>query len=290
MTILRVLRTAKATISKSFYLDETETDATGSVSVAVTRLDGTTVESGNATGPTAGVYSYTFGGRDVLDELVVTWSATVGGDAIVLDQDTIEVVGGFYFGLAEGRDFDAALSSTTKYPVSDLIEKRMLVEDEAERICGQAFVPRFRRATVNGTGSTALIMPDPLIRSIRAVTIGNVTFSPSDAALVGFSDAGMVYLSQGWITGVPAGKKNVTIEYEHGRDRPSIGMVNAAKLRFKSRLLAKTTQMPDRAERQITVDAQGGSVVYGSASELKTGIPEVDAEYARWPSPRPGFG
>jgi hypothetical protein len=288
---LRVLRTAKATLSRAFALDEAVTPATGSVGVAITRLDGSAVESGNATGPDANnTYAYVFGGRDVLDELIVTWTATVGGDAIVLDQDTIEVVGGFFFGLAEGRASDSSLASQTKYPTAELIDKRIETEDECERICGQAFVPRFRRVTVNGTGRAALIMPDPLIRAVRAVQIGNVTFTAPQAAAVGFSDSGMLYLSQGWIPGVPRGTKNITVEYEHGWDRPPPGVVRVSKLRFKSLLQAKTSQMPDRAERQITVDAQGGSVVYGSPSENKTGLPEVDAEYARHPSPRPGFG
>lgn len=291
MSTLRVLRTAKATIQKTFYLDEVATGATGSVGVAITRLDGTAVESGNAGGPDASnVYTYTYGGRDVLDELVVTWTATVGGDAIVLDQDLIQVVGGFYFSIAEGRAEDSALSNATKFPLATLLNRRIEAEDRCEEICEQAWVPRFRRAMVNGTGSTALMMPDPLIRSIRAVTVSGTVFSPAQVAAIGFSDSGMIYLSQGWIPGVPTGLKNITIEYEHGRDRPTPGIRHAALLHFKSLCLEGRSNLPDRAERAVTVDAQGGSVVYGSPTPGKTGIPTVDAAYGAVPSPRPGFG
>lgn len=290
MATLRVLRTAKATLSRTFYLDELPTDATGTVSVAITRLDGTAVEGGNATGPVANAYTYTFQGREVLDELVVSWTATVGGDAIVLDQDIIEVVGGFYFSLAEGRAEDAALSNIAKYPTSLLIARRIEAEDRAEEICEQSWVPRFRRATVNGLGSTALMMPDPLIRALRAVQVSGATFSPSQVAGVGFSDSGMLYLSQGWIPGVPAGLKNITVEYEHGRDRPTANIRRAALMHFKSLCLEGRSNLPDRAERAVTVDAQGGSVVYGSPTKEKTGLPAVDAIYGAVPSPRPGFG
>jgi hypothetical protein len=288
---IRVLRTAKATLQRSFYLDEVATAATGAVTVSVTRLDGTVVESGSATGPGVGnVYSYLFGGRDVVDELVITWSGTFGGDLITYDQDRIEVVGGFLFSLAEGRAVDPALASSVKFPTADLADYRTATEAEAERICGQAFVPRFRRVTVNGTGRPSLMMPDPLIRAIRSVKVNGVTFDVGSTALVGFSDAGMIYLSSGWIQGVPTGLRNITIEYEHGWDAPPTDIVRASKLRFKSMALRAKSALPDTAERVITVDQQGGTVVYGSPSIEKVGIPEVDAAYGRFPSPRPGFG
>lgn len=291
MATLRVLRTAKATLSRVFYLDELPTPATGTVGVAITRLDGTAVESGNASGPDGNnAYTWTFGGRDVLDELVVSWTATVGGDAIVLDQDVIEVVGGFYFSLGEGRAQDPALSNIAKFPTLDLIARRIEAEDRAEEICEQAWVPRFRRATVNGLGATALMMPDPLIRTVRSVQVSGTTFSPSQTAGVGFSDSGMLYLSQGWVPGVPAGLKNITVEYEHGRDRPSSAIRRAALTHFKALCLEGRSALPDRAERAVTVDAQGGSIVYGSPTKDKTGIPAVDAAYGAVPSPRPGFG
>lgn len=278
---MRVLRTAKAVLSRTFYLDEVATDATGNVGVVVSRLDGTVVESGNASSVGDGEYEYMFGGRDVLDELVLTWSATVGGDAIILDQDRVEVVGGFYFGLAEGRAVDRVLSDTVKFPTADLIEHRIETEDECERITGQAWVPRFCRETLSGDGTGTLKLTWPLVRAVRSISVAGV---PSVG--YGVSDLGLLYLTSRW----PVGYNNVVVEYEHGHDRPSKEIVRASKLRFKSISLEGRSALPDRAERVVTVDQAGGSVVYGQPGVDKTGIPAVDAIYWAHPPPRPGFG
>ncbi len=288
--MLRVLRTAKATLVRTFYLDEVATPASGSVVVSVSRLDGTVVDAATAVDNGDGSYAYTFPGRDVVDLLTVTWTLTVGGDAVVLS-DEIEVVGGFYFSLGEGRAVDAALASTTKFPTTDLIARRIETEDECERICGQAFVPRFARETLSGSGQGALMLRWPWIRAVRSVVVGSTAYSPQQLAGVGFSDAGMLYLESGWPVAVPRGTRNITVEYEHGRDRPPSDIVRGAKTRFKSLLLSsKTSTVSDRAERVVSADANGGTVVYGSAVGDKTGLPEADAAYSRYPSPRPGFG
>lgn len=288
MTTVRVLRTAKATLSRVFYLDEVETLPTGSVGVSVARLNGLVVESGTASGPGVnGAFSYTFGGSEVLDELIVTWTLTLGGDAMVLDQDTIEVVGGFYFGLAEGRDVAPELANAQRYPTAKLVSARMETETECERITGQAWVPRFRRVAVSGAGRAYVVLPDTMIRSVRAVTVAGTAYDPSAVLALSFSDVGLLSLPSGvW----PLGSRNVVVEYEHGHDRPNADILRAAKLRFKGLVLEGTASLPDRAERTVTVDAQGGSIVYGSPTAEKTGIPAVDAVYGRWGDPRPGFG
>jgi hypothetical protein len=285
---IRVLRTAKATLSRTFYLDEVGTPATGAVSVSVTRLDGTIVQSVSATGPDAGnAYSFTFQGSDVLDELVLTWSATIGGDAVVLDSDVIEVAGGFYFGLAEARAIDSALANVTKYPTALLVDARVATEDECELITGQAWVPRFCRETLSGDGSGRLRASHTMIRAVRAITVNGSAWS--GAAALGFSDTGMIYSDSGsFAPSRMQGSRNVVVEYEHGHDRPRPDILRGAKIRFKSIALSGKSALPDRAERLVTVDA--GTVFLASPAVDKVGIPEVDAAYARAPSPRPGFG
>jgi hypothetical protein len=279
---IRVLRTAKATLSRTFYLDEVGTDPTGSVGVSVNRLNGTLVESGTATATgNPGEVTYTFGGLDVVDELVLTWSASMGGDAVVLDSDRIEVVGGFYFGLAEGRDVDKVLKDPVKFPSATLADVRAETEDECERITGQAWVPRFRRETLSGSGSSVLQLSNPLVRAVRSVTVAGIAWS-----VPAWSELGLLHYPSGW----PAGHLNVVVEYEHGHDTPNTEIVRASKQRFKSIALEGKSALPDRAERVITVDQQGGSVVYGSPTADKTGIPGVDAVYHRYPPPQPGFG
>ena len=81
MELLRVLTTAKLTLSQTFTVDEVATDAAGSVNVTVKRLDGTVVA-----GPTAathpgpvGLYTYDLPAQPAVDALRVEWTGSVGG-------------------------------------------------------------------------------------------------------------------------------------------------------------------------------------------------------------------
>jgi hypothetical protein len=286
VALFRVLRTAKATLSRSFYLDEVESTATGSVMVSVTRLDGTSVDAREAVA-NGSAYDYEFPGSDVLDDLVVTWSLTIGGDAMVLGGDRIEVVGGFFFGLAEGRDVDRALSDPIKFPTAKLIEKRTEVETECERITGQAWVPRFYRETLSSFGTgRALQLRWPFVRAIRAVTVSGVAYGAPGLAGLRVSPLGLLIRDAGWVEG----HSHIVVEYEHGHDVLNPEIVRAAKIRFKSLMLEASTALPDSAERRITVDSAGGSTVYSAPTAEKTGLPAVDAIYGRYGDARPGFG
>lgn len=292
MPALRVLRTSKATLSRTFYLDEQPTDATGPVTVTVTRLDGTVVDTATASGPVSNVYSYTFPGRDVLDELVVSWAATVSGDAIVVDSDRLQVVGGFLFSLTAGRAVDSALADTTKFPSATLVEKRTEVEDECERICGQAMVPRFRRLQLNGTGTADLPVGDPWLRAVRAVSLSTrygqpfIPLTSTQLSYIAPGEDGVARRTDGgiWLTGT----RNVIIEVEHGRDMPPTEITRVAKIRFKSLLMQSRSPLPDRAERIAVTDM--GTVLLAQPDTERTGLPEVDAVYSRYADPLPGFG
>jgi len=304
MARLRVLRTAKATLTKTLYVDETATPSTVPVAVTVSRLDGTVVQSTTASGPDAdNAYSFVFSGSDVLDNLVVAWSATINSDAVVLDNDQIEVVGGFFWSIAEARASDPSLTNATKYPTDYMIEKRMETEDEAERICSQAFVPRFAREVLDGNAQGYIRCRNPLIRTVRKVSIRQ---SPSSAFVdltadqllnVVPGDDGVLRLDGGlywpttgfWWGGFwPMGRRNVIVEYEHGMDYPPPDVVRGSKIRFKSMVLMKNAALPDRAEKVAT--SETGIVTYSSPAEDRTGLPETDAAYARHMSPVPGFG
>jgi hypothetical protein len=288
MGLFRVLRTARATLTRAFYLDEVATPASGAVDVTITRQDGTAFQTASI--PTPDVnngYSFTFNGSDSIDELDLTWTATVGGDAIILDQDLIQVVGGFIMGLADIRGIDSKFrgtSGTAQYPTSTLIEKRIEVEDEFERICGQAFVPRYARETLSGTGRRELVLKWPLLRKVISVKVGGTAYSAGVVNAFGADELGILRYEPGW----PVGVGNVVVEYEHGQDRYPTGLVRVGKLRLKSLLLTQQSPLPDRAERIATTET--GIVMLAVAGQDTTGIPEVDAELARNPSPRPEFG
>ena len=298
--LTRILRTAAVTLSHIFDPGEIPTAATGSVAVTLTRLDGTVVASGNATGPDENqAYTFPYAGSATLDILIVTWSATVNGDALTLDQDRLEIVGGHMFGLAEARNFDpkSAIADPVKYPTQLLADTRNEVEDEAERICVQAFVPRFARDVLDGTGQPWLKLLNPMLRTVRKVLVATtygdamVAFDAGQLSRLPPAPDGVIRLDSGffwpasawWSGGVwPMGRSNIIVEYEHGWDRPPATISRAGKIRIKNMLLEPTAAQPDRAE--------SASPTLGIPDRESTGIPAVDAAYARVPSPRPGFG
>jgi hypothetical protein len=300
VAISRVLRTAKTTLTRTFYLDEVATAATGAVVVTVTREDGTVVQSGNAAGPDASEqYTFTFDGSDQLDRLLVSWALTIGGDAVVLDQDVIEVVGGFYFGLAEARQIDTTFANTTRYPTADVIDVRLQTEVECELMCRQAFVPRFERETLDGHPSVRhLRLKWPWLRKVRALSVNGVPWDSDRLALVGQDRLGIIRPGRDWYWQLgggygsiwPWGVGNIVVEYEHGLDRPDPDIVRAAKIRWKALMFERKSRspLPERSERLQTSEV--GTVSVASETEWTTGINSVDAAYARHPSPRPDFG
>lgn len=303
MTTTRILRTAAVVLSHVFDPDEIPTNADAGVTVTVARLDGTVVSTGAATLGDAHRYTYPYPGSATLDVLTVTWSATIAGDAVTLDQDRLEIVGGFMFGIAEARAADSALSSPTKFTNADFEARRIEVEDEAEDICGQAFVPRFMREVLDGSGTPALVLAWPWIRAVRKVwtrTMYGDAFVLMDAgqlARVAPGDDGVLRLDSGffwaatnWIWGPywPPGRRTVMVEYEHGLDVPPSEIRRAGRLRVKSLMLEPHSALPDRAERIAVTEA--GTVMLAMPGRDTTGIPAVDAIYARHLPPRPGFG
>lgn len=298
--IWRILRTAQVTLSHVFDPDEIPTAATGPVTVTIARLDGTVVSTGAATGPDeAQTYTYPYAGSALLDLFTVTWSATVAGDAITLDQDRLEIVGGHMFGIGDARKQEPALQSVAKYPTTTLVATRIEVEDEAERICDQAFVPRFSRDYLDGSGTASLKLDWPLTRAVRKISITNVTgaafvdFTAAQLAAVSFGDDGVLRLDSGFFWSITnwwgaywvPGRRNVIVEYEHGRDAPPPSISRAGRTRLKSMVLESTAASTQKA------DLPAGAV---SALTLpdrdSTGIPSVDAAYSRMSDPRPGFG
>lgn len=286
MALVRVLRTAQVVLSHTFYVDETATDATGAVAVAVKRLDGTAVSSGNASGPSpTGTYSYTIPAQSQVDTLTVDWTATVAG-ASVTARDFIEVVGGYIFGLAEARAQPPALS-LTKYSTATLAQRRIGVEQECEEICGQAFVTRFARVAFTlddnsySASTSKLTLPHIGVRTLRAVSVAGVAQSltglsvSSSGVLRGLSWSGSV-------TGTV-----VIAEYEYGMDYPPEDLRDACMLRLRSRLAPGDTNVPQRALSFSVAD--GGVYRLATPSGKKTGIPEVDGVYERYTLDRGGF-
>lgn len=274
MSLVRILVTSKVTLSHTFTVDETPTDAAGAVTATVKRLDGVDAGSGTASHDSLGTYSWPVT-RSVLDTLTVDWSGSIGGTTVTA-RDLVEVVGDFFFGLAEARD--ELKLSTAVWPSVKLAAKRTQVERECERICRRAFVPRFEREVLSGTGTERLALKRSELRVLRSVSVGGVAWSAPDVAAVGLSDSGVLTRPDGAVW--PAGLRNIVVEYEHGWDYPPEDLRDASLLRLRSILPRAKSGIPERATS--FTDPTGGVYRLSVPTAESTGIPEVDGTYAKW--------
>lgn len=279
-------RNAVATLSHTFLIDEDAVDSSTTVTVTVVDANGLTVASGDATAgePGAGTYTFVLAPQPQLQVLTVTWTATISG-FIVLEQDLVEIVGGFLFTLAEARESDAQLADRTKYPTSALIAARLETEIECEDICGRAFTPHYHRFTTDGTGTDELLLEKTDIRTpIRAVRVAPRVDEPfvalteaQLATLVVTPDNMLRRTDYVWWT---EGQSNVIAEYDYGLDGPPKPLKEAALVRFRSLITKHRSGIPDRAQSFTAVD--GGTYRLSMPGRFATGIPDVDAVYARY--------
>jgi hypothetical protein len=283
--LTRVQVTSKVTLSHTFRVDEALTDAAAGVTVTVKRLDGTAVGAGSASAVSLGIYSFALPVSAVPDTWTVDWSGTFSG-ALVVVRDIVEHCGDFYFGLAEVRaEYSLAAS---KYPTATLAQKRIEVEMECDDITRRAFVPRFKRRLLDGSGTPELIVPDLYLRNCSAASVATYagqTMTPltaSDLAALAAQPEGVIIRDDGqnW----PEGHRNVIVEYTHGEDYAPETIRSGSKLRLRTVLDRAITGVPQRAISFTTPD--GGIYRLSSPGKTTTGQPEVDGLYGRLAEPR----
>jgi hypothetical protein len=218
----------------------------------------------------AGVLTFTIpaAALDVLDLYAVTWNISDGSKR----RTQFEVVGGFLFTEAELRAFDSELTDPP-YTDERVRVARQVVEEvfEDPRVTGVAFRPRGRRARLNGTGTSDLVLPDPLPHAVPSASIDGVALTAGELADLVLYDHGTVARKTGLWT---AGRRNVVILYEHGwAGRPA--PINEAALKYARHVLARVAMGSDRATVQFTdIGAFRLSV---AGRDGWTGLPEVDA-------------
>lgn len=295
-TLTRVARTAAATLEHVFEVGEDPVDPTGTPTCVVTDATGAEIASGDATvaGGDSGRVTFQLPPQQQLAWLTVTWTATVNGVAVV-EVDQAEIVGGFLFTLAQGRGSDSSLADSDKYTPAQLRAKRTEVEQECEWICDRAFVPRYRRVVLGGTGSPHIVIPDcadeviggVLLRGVRTFRSGQqrtrpglpyTPLSAAELAALAVDDDGVVTRTDGRVW--TEGRDNVVLEYEYGADGPPEDLRDAALYRFRDRAQLRNKQVPDRAVSFTITDL--GTYRLSLPDAYRTGIPDVDAPYGRY--------
>jgi len=297
-TLTRIAKSTAGTLSATFLVDEVPTDATGSVTYAVVDAAGTSVTTGTATHSGLGTYSFVLAAQSALAALTVTWSATVAGSSTTLTTYA-EIVGGFFFTLQQARNSDEVLADNEDYPTADLVGGRLEVEVECENICDQAFVPRYDRVVLDGTGTSKLVLKHSApgrsvasVRTIRSVKMANapdgtfVAFTSGQLAALDVTDDGTVIRTSGDI--FTEGRGNVIIEFEYGLSSPPVDLVRQAFVRLRTVLNIPKSGVPDRASSFTMTD--GGTFRLDMPGPFKTGVPTVDAAYGRYSRRSTGTG
>lgn len=211
----------------------------------------------------------------VLDKYTVEWTYTVSGQ-VWRPKSHFEIVGAYYFSIAEARAFDGGtvLNDATKYPDQDIVNAREYAEETLESLCGVAFVPRGRRVTLNGTGTRELILPDHRIRTIVSGSVGGTALTSAELTDLKLYEYGILYRAAGW----QMDYRNVSILYEHGHDQPPERIKRAALILTRHRLV------PSNIDERVTAftDESGTRTFSTPTQNRPTGFPEVDAAVAQY--------
>lgn len=206
----------------------------------------------------------------LLDAYTCIWSGEV--DGVDMEWASVfELVDGYLFEIADLRREDEKLERVEKYPAEMLREVRTWVEDviEGPRAAHLAFVPRARRIVSDGTGTAQLRLPTLAAREVYAVTIDGVSLSESELADIVADDGVLVRRSGTW----PTGRRNISVHYTHGLDRPPGAITRAALL--LAREYAVKSQLPGRATATTVGDQLFRLTIAGR--DGVTGLPDVDA-------------
>lgn len=230
----------------------------GTVKVTVKRHDGTLlVDDADAEDDVSFVLEQT----DALDLLTVTWTAMVDGDEQTVQTDA-EIVGGVFFEIAGLTGPLAGLEP------KDVGRARTQAEQDLERACRAAFVPRFifeviRRRPFLPPWWWHLRLSTHGVSSVRGISMDGVPLSESDLSNVFIENSRDLWRSAGF-------RGRIEVAYEAGYDRPPAGAARAARLLAERYLVG--TGIDPRAT-QLRTDA--GTLNLANGGEF--GIPEVDA-------------
>lgn len=310
VTTLRA--TNSALLSVTFYDGDTVADP-GTVTVTITRDDGTALLTGASTSGTgAAARTRTLTGAETasLDLLTAVWSGTVNATAVSITT-RYDVVGDHLFSLAEARAFDGGkLADTDAYLDADIQAARERIATWFEQICGVAFFRRYRRVDLDGPGVAplrwddrrvaidgdedgALLLPDRRVATIRSAAVrarGGQTWTALTAdelaACALDPDGGLLYREA--LGSWPAGRRNIRVAYEHGHDRVPEPIAFAALKVLVNQIIPSSL-----SDRTIQTSTQFGTIQLATPNPSIYGrwfgLPVVDAILAEFSERVPGL-
>lgn len=274
------LQARPATLSMQFLDGDGEPAAPlGAVTVRVQRGDGTEIlPAGTATvqpgeDVTRRTVALTAAQTATLDLLTATWTEAGGGVFVSYH----EIVGGFYFTVADARAADPSLTEQ-KYSAAAIRAARREVEEEFEAICQVAFVPRYWRARIERPNSAqSLSLPTGRVRTLRSLrTYSTATtfyeFTSGDLAAVSLTPWGTLNIDTAALLGPSI------VEFEHGYDVPPREIRAVAIERLRELLTRPKSGIP--ANAQSFVNEGGATFRLARPGMLTTGNDRIDSKLA----------
>jgi hypothetical protein len=274
----RIVKGAPATISWQGVDQDGESADPGTVTVGITRADGTVlVAAGTATtgaGANPRTVALTAAQTKNLDVLTATWS--VGAD--VLATTTVQVVGGVYVSVDAIRTADALVLGDAYTDATERIrDGRVAFEQIAENETGVAWVPRFDVERLDGSGMASIRLGWPELRRVRWCRIWTSDtaydeLTTAELAAIPANAAGVAVRADGewW----PVGRSNIEIAYEHGVDTPPRPLVDACVTYVRAHVRSHNSAIPGGA--QTVSIADGSTYAILPAATSVTGIDSVD--------------
>jgi len=186
-----------------------------------------------------------------------------------------------YFTLAELRALPQ-VSDTLKYPDARCEAVADHMAAILEREVGTSFVGRVKSATLDGDGSTRVVMPSAHVLEVLSVTVGGVTvtgetYTARDGVLRRYP-AGSTSPSA-W----PAGVENIAVEWLDGYTAVPPADVREAMLRGTRAYLVSTSSSSVMDDRRTSMSTEQGTVQFVvPGNRNPTGYPEVDAVIQAW--------
>lgn len=142
----------------------------GTVTVTITRADGTALVADAATsgtGTAARTYTLSVAQTATLDRLLVSWKVS----GVTVATTEVDVVAAPWFSNAELRAAEISLTDGTKFTPSVLSLARLQTEAFFERVTRRRFVPGYAFVTVPGSASQDLILPHVDVRRVRSAAL-----------------------------------------------------------------------------------------------------------------------
>lgn len=270
----------------------------GAVAVDVARLDGTLLRNAALAAVSGNAASIALTPADtaLLDTLTASFtSATIGTLTA-----RVEIVGAVLFTVAEARAFDKLqLASAGEYGDEAIEEARERITDQFQRICGIAFVPRYRYSTIAGEDWYTWSLPDQPIIAIRAVgtrapgASTYVAYTPDQLAALesdlatGIVTRGSMYYGTSLYSELRLPSLTLRVGYEYGYAEPPPAIKRAALIVAANQLVTSNI-----SERTMSFSDQNGQTFrYATPGIGRSyfGLPQVDAVLAQYRETQAGI-